>query len=260
MKGFIYKHTAPNGKSYIGQTTSKNILNRWRYDGKGYKNCTVFYKAIEKYGWNNFSHEVLEEVEFDDIYQLNQIEENYIVKFNTLIPNGYNLITKGENKIVSDVTRKKLSEKTKEQLKRQGHYWKGRKHTLESREKMRKSSLGQKAWNKDIPMTNEQKEHLSLLGKLQRAQCVPFKGKHHSEEAKQKMREAWATKRSRIGRRESGIINKRTGLPIGTYFDKAKNKFIARIYAENKEHFLGQFETVEEADNARKQAERKFWN
>lgn len=47
----IYKHTCKvNGKSYIGQSSSDDIKNdRWQ-NGAGYKKCTVFYRAIKKYG------------------------------------------------------------------------------------------------------------------------------------------------------------------------------------------------------------------
>jgi group I intron endonuclease len=55
----VYKHTAPNGKVYIGQT-KKTIQDRWK-NGKGYT-CHRhgwFWKAIEKYGWDNIAHEIL---------------------------------------------------------------------------------------------------------------------------------------------------------------------------------------------------------
>ena len=53
----VYKHTSPNGKVYIGITCG-NPLNRWR-GGIGYIKNTHFYRAIIKYGWDNFAHEIL---------------------------------------------------------------------------------------------------------------------------------------------------------------------------------------------------------
>lgn len=54
----VYAHiNKVNGKIYIGQTCRKPEY-RWN-DGKGYKECTYFYNAIEKYGWDNFDHEIL---------------------------------------------------------------------------------------------------------------------------------------------------------------------------------------------------------
>lgn len=53
----VYKHTSPSGKVYIGITSTKPNV-RWA-NGLGYRNQKVFYRAIQKYGWNNFKHEIL---------------------------------------------------------------------------------------------------------------------------------------------------------------------------------------------------------
>ena len=55
---FVYKHTSPNGKSYIGVTRQNPPSKRWA-NGKGYDYNTYFYRAIQKYGWDNFKHEIL---------------------------------------------------------------------------------------------------------------------------------------------------------------------------------------------------------
>lgn len=53
----VYKHTSPTGKVYIGIT--KNLPNiRWN-EGAGYETQRKFYKAIQKFGWINFSHEII---------------------------------------------------------------------------------------------------------------------------------------------------------------------------------------------------------
>lgn len=54
----VYKHTSPNGKVYIGITNQKPS-RRWGTNGQGYKENDYFSKAIKKYGWNNFKHEIL---------------------------------------------------------------------------------------------------------------------------------------------------------------------------------------------------------
>lgn len=54
----IYIHKTPSGKVYIGQTC-QSTNRRWR-NGEGYKkSCPVFYRAIQKYGWENIEHKVL---------------------------------------------------------------------------------------------------------------------------------------------------------------------------------------------------------
>ena len=53
----VYKHTNKvNGKVYIG-ITNQAVERRWQ-NGAGYVG-TYFGKAIKKYGWDNFTHEVL---------------------------------------------------------------------------------------------------------------------------------------------------------------------------------------------------------
>lgn len=56
----VYKHTAPNGKVYIG-ITKQRPERRWGKGGRGYKENDYFYRAIQKYGWDNFKHEIIAE-------------------------------------------------------------------------------------------------------------------------------------------------------------------------------------------------------
>lgn len=56
---YVYKHTNKhNGKVYIGITCRQPEV-RWN-NGKGYENNEHFYRAIQKYGWNEgFVHEII---------------------------------------------------------------------------------------------------------------------------------------------------------------------------------------------------------
>lgn len=57
----LYMHVnKTNYKKYIG-ITSQPVSRRWRSQGQGYKMCVLFNRAIQKYGWDNFEHLVLEE-------------------------------------------------------------------------------------------------------------------------------------------------------------------------------------------------------
>lgn len=91
----VYKHVAPNGKIYIGQTC-QTTSNRYRHDGTGYKNCTHFYAAIQKYGWDNFEHCVISE-------GLTKAEADWVEKYLIRYYNsdnkehGYNMTIGGDN-------------------------------------------------------------------------------------------------------------------------------------------------------------------
>lgn len=91
----IYKITnLLNNKIYIGQ--SIHIERRW------IEHCipsarSVIGKAIQKYGKQSFSFQVLEECTPD---QLDEREEYYIHFYNSIVPNGYNIMDWVDNKSV----------------------------------------------------------------------------------------------------------------------------------------------------------------
>lgn len=91
LKAGIYKFTCKqNGKSYIGQ--SVNIIKRYISHLNNHKNKklkdynTKFYRALRKYGFENFNFEILELV---DISKLNEKEIYWIKTFDSF-NNGYN--------------------------------------------------------------------------------------------------------------------------------------------------------------------------
>lgn len=90
-KFLVYKHTSPIGKSYIG-ITSQNPIIRWA-NGNGYSGQPKFFNAITKYGWDNFTHEIL----YSDLTEQEayKTEKELIEKFNS-ITNGYNSSIGGE--------------------------------------------------------------------------------------------------------------------------------------------------------------------
>lgn len=105
-KFVVYIHrNLVNGKVYIGQTC--NLSERWRCNGKNYLNSTKFYNAIKKYGWDNFSHEVL----YDNLNQeaADIIEKELIEKYDS-INNGYNLKEGGARGVLSKNSLKKLGD------------------------------------------------------------------------------------------------------------------------------------------------------
>lgn len=90
----VYKHTSPSGKVYIG-LTCQNPATRWR-GGEGYRRNTFFYRAIRKYGWVNFKHEIL----FDGLSKAEACDmEIALIKSHdsTNPQKGYNTSTGGES-------------------------------------------------------------------------------------------------------------------------------------------------------------------
>lgn len=93
MTWCIYKHTSPSNKSYIGMTY-RNPQARWQ-NGAGYSIDTKFGKAIRKYGWDNFTHEIIE----TDIQTLDKAKERemYWISYFDSYKNGYNSTIGGDN-------------------------------------------------------------------------------------------------------------------------------------------------------------------
>jgi group I intron endonuclease len=117
--GFIYKITNTiNNKAYIGITT-KTPEERWRVhlqaikSGKG---CPLLRSAINKHGADKFKIETLI-ICFDDA--LFKLEKDYIKKYNTLAPNGYNAHEGGE--CGGNFTGKKHSVETKAKIGKISH-------------------------------------------------------------------------------------------------------------------------------------------
>ena len=90
----VYKHTTPNNKSYIG-ITRQNPERRWQ-SGNGYNTQQYFWRAIQKYGWDNIIHIVLESNLTHD--EACEKEKYYIQKFHTNNREyGYNITSGGDS-------------------------------------------------------------------------------------------------------------------------------------------------------------------
>ena len=94
----VYKHTNKiNGKSYIG-ITSRKPEDRWGANGYKYQSqkskYLCFSKAIQKYGWDSFTHEIL----FTGLTKEDACkkEKELISFYNSKAPFGYNLTDGGE--------------------------------------------------------------------------------------------------------------------------------------------------------------------
>ena len=132
----VYMHTnIINGKKYIGQTCRKPE-QRWGHNGSGYLrkykdrryNQPLFAHAILKYGWDNFTHEVL----FDNLSKEEAclLEQCYIALYDTTNRNkGYNRTTGGESFNHTADTKKALSDL----YKGENNPFYGKHHTEETK-------------------------------------------------------------------------------------------------------------------------------
>lgn len=96
----IYKLTSPSGKSYIGQSVNVNVRVRM-YRGLHCKSQPSIYNALKKYGFDNFSSEVLWSTNRQHMYTnlqllLDILEKKYIEKYDC-IDNGYNIMIGGDS-------------------------------------------------------------------------------------------------------------------------------------------------------------------
>ena len=141
-----------NNKKYIGITSEKDPNKRWK-NGLGYKR-QIFYKAIQKYGWDNFQHKIL----FTNLteQQAKQKEIELIALYNT----NNNNQTKGGDAVPEKTDELKL--KISNSLKKYYQTDKGKKERTE--------------------LSKRQKEYY-LTHKN------PFKGKKHSAETRKIMSE-----------------------------------------------------------------------
>lgn len=93
-KYYVYIHTnLLNSKKYIGITCRSPEI-RWNH-GRGYASNSHFWRAIEKDGWDNFSHEIIAEGLTQ--YDAHRLEIELIQYYKTTDPNfGYNHSCGGE--------------------------------------------------------------------------------------------------------------------------------------------------------------------
>lgn len=141
-----------NGKLYVGQTclSIRKRFTLHKSDKKGF--CVKLFRAMNKYGRDKFSIELLATCEDQEI--ANYLEISFIQKFDT-IATGYNIREGGSKGKPSLETRKKMSLARKEyrhsqetidkmsssQIGDKNHMY-GKKHTIDARQKMSESRKG----------------------------------------------------------------------------------------------------------------------
>lgn len=166
---YVYVHTLKeDGRKYFG-ITCQSPEERWR-NGEGYKGSTHMYNAIQKYGWDSFTHEILHECK--TLQEAYDYEIYYISKYNTTDERfGFNCHSGGPNP--------KRHWKSNE---RQSKTRKGMKYSGEALEHILENIQKAIQYNTGKHRSEETKRKIS----------ESHKGMTYGEETKQKLRNAFS--------------------------------------------------------------------
>lgn len=180
----IYKITNTiNNKSYIGLTT-KSFRQRYNYRDDWWNAPSVsrvLSYSVKKYGSEYFKVEIIDNG--IDLWDLRNLEQYYIKKYNTLSPNGYNLTTGGEFCLMSEETKLLLSTNNKGKSGVKGNA-KGHKKTKEHIEKLTAirqklfNSGKLKPWNKGIKTGRPAESAIlnSAIAHQKKVKCMDLNG------------------------------------------------------------------------------------
>jgi group I intron endonuclease len=155
--GVIYRHTYIwDGRSYIGQSIHGEEVRT-----KGHlrsKDSTYFHRAIRKYGWDNFTTEILHE-NIDPVY-LDDWEMYYIALYETLGTKGFNMTAGGRG-----IRGYRHTETHKNQLSVRmagaNNPFFGRKHSEETLQRITATRMGEKNPNFGKPHSEEHKKKIA---------------------------------------------------------------------------------------------------
>lgn len=200
--GRIYCITClTNGKMYIGQT-SKTLKLRWEKhlcDAIKRKFDYKFYRAIRKYGVENFVIEEIMWVETPNKHSLKRkldfLERHFIARYDTK-RRGYNSTEGGDGVLglhVSDETREKLrllnlGKKMPNEVRNKiGNAHRGMKRSKQTCEHIRIAHLGNKnpMFGKHLSYEHRRRIGISLQGRRS-----PTRGMKFSESTRRKMSES----------------------------------------------------------------------
>jgi len=171
---FVYITTnLINNKQYVGSHATNNIEDGYIGSGR------YFIKAINKYGYKNFKREILQQCE--NILEARKLEATYIIKFDTMMPNGYNLAPMGglgfNGARLSEYTKQKISESNK-----------GKIRTEEMRKNISNAAKGKQLGEKHPFFgKHHSEESLEKIKAKRKLQPEPMLGKHHSEKSKKQI-------------------------------------------------------------------------
>lgn len=238
--GYIYKITnTVNGKCYIGVTTKENPNERWMKHKTAIRaniGCPFLQKAVKKYGEDTFKFEVLIICFDKDVFKF---ENEYIIKYNSMSPNGYNVAVGGIRgptflgKHHSEETKKILSVKSREYHNRPEIKEKQRQRAIEFNKTRNTSEL----------LKNSEKWQQALReGRIGGG----HRGTRYTEESKKKISEGL---KAYYKKRNEDLINKKE-----IYINREKiSEMRRKIYGRKVSQyaidgsFIASFDSIVEA-------------
>ena len=181
----VYKITNNlNRKGYIGQTIN-SLQERFRTHCGVYSEgkCPALWSAIQLYGKDNFTIELLWSKHGCSIEDLDEKEIEMIKVHDTLSPNGYNLMAGGHGSRHHDESRRKISEAKKKLWEEKGD---------EIRAQIKERGVSEET-RKRMSETRIQsyKEHPEQAENIRQRR----KGTTHSDETKVKLKDAWVKRK-----------------------------------------------------------------
>ena len=236
---------------YVG-VTRQRVTTRIRQHKRGKQ---FVDREIQRIGWEHWDWWVVESHVPSNL--ISKCEQRWVAFFDCVFPKGYNKTCGGISKIiVTDETREKIRQNALARDmsgEKNPHY--GKHHTDEARAAISAKLSGENSprygkppANKGVPWTEEQKANLSAAVSGEKN---GFFGKHHTEEAKEKNRQAHLGKPS---------WNK--GIPMSESTKaKLRKKALERDVRGENNPFYGKHQTAEAIEKSRQaNLGRTPWN
>lgn len=256
----IYMYTFPNGKRYIGKTSTSLKDRQGGANWVGYSHCTVLMKAVKKYGINNIEQEILFEGEMTDEYS-SRLEQICILLFKTNCRRfkdpqyGYNTTDGGEGTIGhhhTEESKKKMSESKKGKMVGENHPNSKPIYCIEldmtfvsGGEAERYTGVGRKIISQAL---HSRKKNTS-------GGCTGFDVLHWIFEEDKSIEFI-----DKIMHEPALILSVNTASGVhGVCWDKSKNKWAANIKYGGQRYFLGRYSDKNDAILARLLAEKKYY-
>lgn len=215
--GYIYKIiNIKNQKIYIGQTIKKRPTDRFSQHKylalhpQQEKNISYLHRAMKSDGIDNFKFEIIEQV---DNLLLNEREKYWIKQYNSLAPNGYNLTVGGQGTL--GFSRPQSQEERNKKGNSVKKYYQNYPQAREKVSQRTKELWKDPEYREKVISSNKKfyQQHPDMF----KGKNNPMYGKHHTEEALEKIRAHAATRKLKIAQ-----LNKDT-LEIIQIFDGVKD-------------------------------------